>query len=115
MFRHVCGIPASRRLRPCKKTCTKFTRNTCKKAQNVYGELFKKRAVTAAKIGFSPYSFEAGSLPFHTAETIAPVLAFWPPQDWRCARGAGVHRAIYARRRGHAERQAGELAAVGLA
>jgi hypothetical protein len=64
-------------------------------AQVVHGELFKKRALLAAKIGFSPYSFEAGSVSFHTAETIAPALAFWPPQDWRSALAAQAFTGQY--------------------
>ncbi len=64
-------------------------------AQVVHSELFKKRAVTAAKIGFSPYSFEAGALSFHTAETIAPALAFWPPSDWRSALAAQAFTGQY--------------------
>jgi hypothetical protein len=54
-------------------------------SQVVHGELFKKRALTAAKIGFSPYAFEAGALSFHTPQSLAAALAFWPPADWRAA------------------------------
>ena len=51
-------------------------------SQKVHLELFKKRAVTAAKIGFSPYAFEAGPVSLQTPQMVTPALAFWPYGDW---------------------------------
>ena len=64
-------------------------------AQEVHREAFKQRAILAAKIGFSPYAMEAGSVPVHTSETIAAALAFWPPTDWRGAVAAQAFTGNY--------------------
>lgn len=53
--------------------------------QRLHSEAFKKRALWGAKIGYSPYTMEAGPVSVHTPELIAGALAFWPPTDWRSA------------------------------
>jgi len=64
-------------------------------SQRHHAEAFRKSALTHAKAGFSPYAMEAGSVSFHTPETLAAALAFWPPTDWRGALAAQAFTGNY--------------------